>query len=274
MVGWCVFAHARASNNFRRCLLCISTWNLGEDPFSFADSSLSRSYPDYRHFSLWEAFINCMDPQYNCKVVLSECVSSYNSVQLKKQRSKLKIERCKMQAESDESRQVIDDIDLFRMQLSYDDGDQPQLAPTLSSNSSNYGSTNSSNYGYRSRDEVANAILTLRGKEKQAEYIKAQGAPFQHSTRSVVKISKEAKELAAIANEPTYTITQAKETMKTEGLLVSIGPLDYFFTSQSATLANLTALVVKCIHTHHRNLSTVVHFVPAKLSQISQLWEM
>ena len=130
-----------------------------------------------------------------------------------------------MPAESDESRQVIDDIDLFRMQMSYDDGDQPQLAPTLSSNSSNYGSTNSSNYGYRSRDEVANAILTLRGKEKQAEYIKAQSAPFQHSTRSVAKISKEARELAAIADEPAYTITEVKETKKTEGLLVSIALL-------------------------------------------------
>ena len=77
-----------------------------------------------------------------------------------------------MQAESDESRQVIYDIDLFRMQMSYYDGDQPQLAPTLSSNSSTYGSTNSSNYGYRSRDEVANAILTLLAKKNKLSTLK------------------------------------------------------------------------------------------------------
>ena len=117
-----------------------------------------------------------------------------------------------MPVASDESRQVIDDIDLFRMQLSHDDGDQPQQVPTLSTNSKDP-------VCFRSRDEVAHAILKLRGKEKQAENIDVQGAHFQYNTRSVVKISEEAKEQTVIADEPAYNITGANET---EGLLVSI----------------------------------------------------
>ena len=86
-----------------------------------------------------------------------------------------------MQVQSgDESRHVADDIDLFRMQSSYDEADQSQhvTAATIAQ------SVDSRNclisYEYRSRDEVANAILKLRGKDKQAEFVnKANPHPLK-----------------------------------------------------------------------------------------------
>lgn len=72
---------------------------------------------------------------------------------------------------SDEGRHVADDIDLFRMQSSYDEEDQSQHV-TAATIAQSVDSRNCLvNYEYRSRDEVANAILKLRGKEKQAEFI-------------------------------------------------------------------------------------------------------
>jgi len=95
---------------------------------------------------------------------------------------------------------VVDDIDLFRMQ-SDEDGDQSQQVTTVTAHSKECHQY-SLNYEYRSRDEVANAILKLRGRDKQAEYVRAQAqhAKLQLNPRRDVKIRKEAREPAVVAD--------------------------------------------------------------------------
>ncbi len=117
--------------------------------------------------------------------------------------------QCKlmMQARVDESRRkVADDIDLFRMQPSYEEGESKQ-GTTLAAQSKE-SSQYAINYEYRSRDEVANAILKLQGKGKQAEYVsraQAQRAKLQQNPRRDVKIRKEASEAAVIEGAVTQS---------------------------------------------------------------------
>ena len=112
-----------------------------------------------------------------------------------------------MQARVDESRrQVADDIDLFRMQPSYEEGESKQ-GTTLAAQSKE-SCQYAINYEYRSRDEVANAILKLQGKGKQAEYVsraQAQRAKLQQNPRRDVKIHKEARETAVIEGAVTQS---------------------------------------------------------------------
>lgn len=61
---------------------------------------------------------------------------------------------------------VVDDIELSRMH-SDDDGDQPKQAPVIAA-ANQYATIN---YGYRTRDEISNAILKLSGKDKHAKYV-------------------------------------------------------------------------------------------------------
>jgi hypothetical protein len=114
-----------------------------------------------------------------------------------------------VQSGDDRRRHVVDDIDLFRMQPSYEDGEQSQQV-TRATASSTEAKKYALNYEYRSRDEVANAILKLRGKEKQAEYVnivqQAQRARSQQNPRrDVAEISKVANEPAVIAEVVTHS---------------------------------------------------------------------
>jgi len=160
-----------------------------------------------------------------------------------------------MQVQSglESSRHVPDDIDSFRMKSSYEDEEQSQQG-TRATACSQATKECSISYEYRSRDEVANAILKLRGKEKQAEYInivrQAQRAKWQQNPRrDVAEISKVASEPEMISEvvtqshsshigtvpeqeypsqdnridpktEPTFTNTESTKT-KPAGLFVS-----------------------------------------------------
>jgi len=111
---------------------------------------------------------------------------------------------------------VVDDIDLFRMQ-SDEDGDQSQQVTTVTAHSKE-SHQYSLNYEYRSRDEVANAILKLRGKDKQAEYVRAQAqhAKLQLNPRRDVKIRKEARKPAVIADAVTQSHSLRSGTVVSE----------------------------------------------------------
>jgi hypothetical protein len=137
------------------------------------------------------------------------------------------------------------------MKSSYEDEEQ-SLQGTRATACSQATKECSISYEYRSRDEVANAILKLRGKEKHAEYIntvrQAQRAKWQQNPRrDVAEISKGASEPEMISKvvtpshsfgtvpeqeypsqnnridpktEPTFTNTGSTKT-KPAGLFVS-----------------------------------------------------
>lgn len=111
---------------------------------------------------------------------------------------------------------MVDDIDLFRMQ-SDEDGDQSQQVTTVTAHSKE-SHQYSLNYEYRSRDEVANAILKLRGRDKQAEYVRAQAqhAKLQLNPRRDVKIRKEARKPAVIADAVTQSHSLRSGTVVSE----------------------------------------------------------
>jgi len=112
-----------------------------------------------------------------------------------------------VQSGHESSRYVPDDIDSFRMKSSYEDEEQ-SLQGTRATACSQATKECSISYEYRSRDEVANAILKLRGKEKHAEYIntvrQAQRAKWQQNPRrDVAEISKGASEPEMISKVVT-----------------------------------------------------------------------
>ncbi len=110
-----------------------------------------------------------------------------------------------MQAQVGESRrrQVVDDIDMFRMQ-SFDEEEESKQGTTLaaqSKESSHY----AINYEYRSRDEVANAMLKLQGKGKPAGYVnRAQAQRPKPKDKSWV-LSKEGREAAVFGSAVTQS---------------------------------------------------------------------
>ena len=74
------------------------------------------------------------------------------------------------------------------------------------------------NYEYRSRDEVANAILKVRGKDKKAEYVNKQAEYLSkyngaQAQRAII-ISKVANKPAEIADAVTHSLTESTGTVE------------------------------------------------------------
>lgn len=109
-----------------------------------------------------------------------------------------------MRAQVGESRRrhVVDDIDMFRMQ-SYEE-EEPKQGTKLaaqSKESSHY----AINYEYRSRDEVANAMLKLQGKGKQAGYVSRAQAQRPKLQDVSWVLSKEGREAAVFGGAVTQS---------------------------------------------------------------------
>lgn len=109
-----------------------------------------------------------------------------------------------MQAQVGESRrQVADDIDMFRMQ-SFNEEEESRQGTALaaqSKESSHY----AINYEYRSRDEVANAMLKLQGKGKPTGFVnRAQAQHPKPKDKSWV-LSKEGREAAVFGSAVTQS---------------------------------------------------------------------
>jgi hypothetical protein len=126
-----------------------------------------------------------------------------------------------VQSGGESRRRKVDDIDLFRQQTSYEDGDQSQqftAVPTSLGKAPSKSSNRQYSVEYRSRDEVANAILKVRGKDKKAEYVNKQAEYLSkyngaQAQRAII-ISKVANKPAEIADAVTHSLTESTGTVE------------------------------------------------------------